>query len=104
MGAGRDPHRLSDADVFGELLGNLAPESNRVFDHQVGDRFTFLDHLSFGDLPLGDAECEPAGATSTTGGRSLGMRSTDRHILEGLLGLAEATLAAMAVAMTVRAA
>ena len=47
----RWPTRTSSA----VLLGNLAPEADRVFDHELGDRFTFLDHLPFGDLPLGDA-------------------------------------------------
>ena len=53
--SGREPHPLADSHVFGVLLGHLAPEPDRVFDHQLGDRFPFLDHLPLRDLPPGDA-------------------------------------------------
>ena len=37
----------------------------------------------------------------SAGGSRFGLRCMDRHVLEGLFGLAQATLADMAVAMTV---
>ena len=62
MSTRREPYSLADPHVFGVLLGNLAPEADRVFDHELGDRFAFLDHLPFRDLPLGDSVRQRAGA------------------------------------------
>ncbi len=50
-----DAHALTALHDSLVLFGHLAPEADRVFDHQFGDGLAFLDHLALGHLPLGHA-------------------------------------------------
>ena len=102
MGPGREPDALSELHVLGILLGDLAPEADRVFDHELGDRLSFLDHLPSDTCRL-VMPYERTLVRLRLGGMSLGVGARIVISFNVWPAWLRLTLDAIALAMTVRA-